>query len=243
MAKKYEVVELDGIFGLVMDENAAVQQEGLNKYPIQCNETTGQISRMKQNGRSMYDNYFVTKGNITFDDNGLYEPRGVTHYMGHRMSLDQLSAETGSTFVRLSERFSSKHTEDVSNYQETSKSRLGQLFQTIISGAKKLEEVTDRIQQQNIEDLNVQIPGFKVGYEQAAYKAKVFADNLEDKFIDHFIETDKGQQTPPPAKKESLNSVIKEASARAASQSAVISPTKESTHTKTPSISVGNMGR
>ena len=207
MAKKYEVVEVDGIFGLIMHGSDAVSHDGLQKYPIYYNDATGQISSMKQGGRSLYEDYFVTKGNITFDSNGVYAPTGVTHHMDHKMTLDQLSAESGTTFARLSDKFSSKYSDDMSNYRGTAKTRFGRILESIGNGTEKLDDLMDRKQEKDIEDLDTMIPGFKAGYEHAAYKAKVFVERIEDKIIDRYIENEKGQQTPPQPEKKNLNSL------------------------------------
>lgn len=214
MARKYEVVEVDGIFGLIMHGSDAAPTEGLHAHPVYYNEGSGQIHSMKQSGWCNGGRYFVTKGHITFDSNGRYETTGVTHHMGHKMTLDQLSAESGSTFAQLSDKFSSKYSEDMSNYHGKVMTRFERIFETVLNGSKKLNEHMDRRQAKDIEELDTMIPGFKAGYEHAAYKAKVFAEKLEDNFIDRYIENDKGQQTPPQSEKKNLNYIISNADAK-----------------------------
>lgn len=120
MAKRYQLVEADGLFGLVTDDEPSIPDgSNLNIYMALLNEETGQLCALRKDWSIGYGDSFVTKSKVSMGTEDGYHFSGVTHYIGKRLSLDQFLAmsqdELDKTFVTFKE----KHPDMGSNFEHT----------------------------------------------------------------------------------------------------------------------------
>lgn len=223
MAKKYELVELDGRFGLLAKGLPDLSHSDAGAYAVLMGEQ-GQVSNLRKDGQSFYHDYLITRDMFSFGSNNTLTPNGATHYLGHRMSLEQYERTSNAELSALYEQFTAKHPDLASRYENTRAGRLKSLFGALIAGYQKVEQMTDQMQEQNLNQLDAQIPGFRAGYEYAALKLETISTQLESKLNERLDAKD--AERPVQERQPSLSSKIVDAASRSAHSSAAGSRSK-----------------
>lgn len=208
MAKKYDLVEVDGSFCLIGKGLESGTQGNLNIFPVNVGEDDGQINFAKKRGKSFYGEYLVTRGDLPFTSDGIYTPSGTTHYLGHRMSLEQFSTVLQSDLTESFEKMRKKKPEMGSNFTRPFSARIRGLFDRLVNGYDKLEELSEKSQEAILDTLDEQVPGFKGGYDYVVGKAKLEGDKLEQVMIDLIDRSESAKEQQPAQKKKSLDSIF-----------------------------------
>ena len=119
MAKRYQLVEADGLFGLVTDDEPSIPDgSNLNIYMALLNEENGRLCALRRDWSIGYGDSFVTKGKVPGFEDG-YTFSGTTHYLGKRLSLEQFEAMSQEDLNKTFEKFKEKHPDLGSNFEHT----------------------------------------------------------------------------------------------------------------------------
>lgn len=223
MAKKYELVELDGRFGLMAKGTPDLSNTRSGAYAVLL-DAQGQVSCLRKDGQSFYNDYLITRDTFSFSTGNTLTPQGATHYLGQRMSLEQYERTSPTELSALYGRFCTTHPDLASHYERTRAGRLRGLFGSLVSGYQKVEQLADQMQEQNLNQLDAQIPGFRAGYEHAVLKLEKISAQMESKLNERLDAKD--AERPVQDRQLSLSTKIADAAS-----GTVHSPTPGS-HTK-----------
>lgn len=164
MAKKYELVEVDGMFGLLSEKISYAPEGDYQVFPARIG-SEGQIDLIREGGWTNSRGDFITKDSVAFDKNGCYEPSGKTHYLGKRMSLEQFSEANHAVFTEQMEKFKAKHPDMPSNYSPSAAKKLERIGEIAIDGYLKFEKTERKLEdaylKHTVNYLDSLSPGFK----------------------------------------------------------------------------------
>lgn len=217
MAKRYELVEVDGRFGLLAKGLPDLSDSPAGAYAIFLG-AQGQIDHLRSDGRSFYGDYLITRDDFEFGGDIKVATRGTTHYLGEKMTLSQYENTTNGELQQKLERFEERYPDMSSNYERSLAGRFSRLLDIVVGGYKKIEQLSEAAEEESITQLDTQIPGFRAGYEYAKQQTEAFCDRIEAKLEKHLDDKDAQQVTPK--QKKTLVSQIDGAAKRAAVQSA-----------------------
>lgn len=219
MPKKYDLVEVDGMYGFITSDDISLSPDSsLKSFPTNRTDKTGIIQSIREDRRLYYADNFITKDFISFDHDRQYAPTGVTHYLGLRMTLDQFTDIPKEAFDREYARFREKYSLNETNYNKTNHGRLMRFVEVLEKGFDKLLNFDRTMEKANVSMIDSKIPGFKEAYEYANMRGNTILNALEDKIderIDDLIEN------KPSVKEErhpSFDDLLLSASMRAAAQ-------------------------
>lgn len=164
MAKKYELVEVDGMFGLLSEKISYAPEGNYQVFPVRIG-SEGQIDLIREDGWTSYRGDFITKDSVAFDQNGCYEPSGKTHYLGKRMSLEQFSETNHAVFAEQMDKFKAKHPDMPSNYSPSAAKKLERIGEIAVDGSLRLEKAERKLEdaylKHTVNYLDSLSPGFK----------------------------------------------------------------------------------
>lgn len=215
MAKKYQLVEADSLFGLVADDKPTIPDgSNLNIYMALLNEGTGRLCSLRKEGSLGYGDSFVTKSKISMGDG--YHFSGVTHYLGKRLSLDQFEAMSQEDLHKIFEKFKDKHPDMGSNYEHTWCGRFMKLLHGAVKGYESMNKLSHAIDNLQFNMAEAQMPGTKMVTEHIALKTMVAVEQLEEKIEKKIEERENKTMPVQTSRKPSLDSIITSSSAKAA---------------------------
>ena len=140
MAKKYQLVEADGLFGLVTDDEPSISDgSNLNIYMALLNEENGRLCALRRDWSIGYGDSFVTKGKVPGFEDG-YTFSGTTHYLGKRLSLGQFEAMSQEDLNKTFEIFKERHPDMGSNYEHTWRGRFMKLLHGAVKGYENMNK-------------------------------------------------------------------------------------------------------
>jgi len=210
MAKKYELVEMNGNYGLITDEKAISSNTNLSFHPILRNDDDGQITLMKKEGPCLYNEYIATKEPFV-DSKDYIDITGTTHYLGHKLSLEQYISMDKTELDKIYDKFLSKHDINDTNFGKTSSGRFRLFGLRIFKTYEKANELNDKMRQHELDTMEEQFPGSKATYEYAKAKAEASIDSAMKKYGD-YLEKKEEIKKAPTVTKPSLDSMISAAS-------------------------------
>lgn len=153
-------------------------------YPVSLG-SQGQIGKVRDGGWLINRGDFITKDPIPFDQDGIYEPTGKTHYLGKRMSLEEFSRADPSLFAKYMETFMEKHPDMSSNYAPSLFEKTEKITKAVFDGYKKFEKAESKLEKMYMEttiaSLDSQIPGFKHGLDHLRRNAEIVLGKIFSK--------------------------------------------------------------
>lgn len=217
MAKKYQLVEADGLFGLVTDDEPSIPDgSNLNIYMALLNEQTGRLCALRRDWSIGYGDSFVTKSKVSMGIEDGYHFSGVTHYLGKRLSLNQFEAMSQEELDKSFEKFKARHPDMGSNFEHTWRGRFMNLIRGAIKGYENMNKLSDAVDNLQLNMTEAQFPGSKMATEHIARKTMLAVEQLEEK-IEKKIEEREHKAMPAQAtRKPSLDSIIAASSVKAA---------------------------
>ena len=217
MAKKYQLVEADGLFGLVTDNELSIPDgSNLNIYMALLNEQTGRLYSLRKKWSLGYGDSFVTKSRLSMGDEGWYNFSGVTHYLGKRLSPDQFESMSQEDLDKIFEKFKEKHPDMDSNYEHTWRGQFMKLVHGIAKGYENVNKLSDAVDNLQLNMIEAMIPVSKMATEHIARKTMIALDQLEEKIEKKLQEREDKAMHTQAARKPSLDSIIASSSAKAA---------------------------
>lgn len=163
MTRKYELIEVDGNFGLLVGDLETAKNCSMNVYKIDIYFGTGQIMkihnplrlRVSSDHRKNKDNMFlVCKEKFECEKGTSFVPAGITRYFGQRLSLAEYEQYIIPQFEFIMNVIFSSQDESYTNYIAS-------------------------------------VPGFLINFVNKSYEDLIRLEALEEKARDYSEEYDK----------------------------------------------------